>query len=222
MERVGLILIAMVALAPCPGRPADPSTTMSEDVRPWAAPATTPPPLASDETPPMPPTNLPAPPPQAASGQTEAPSGQWVNTQQYGTVWMPYGDAYSYVPPNGEGQPYEYVYGASNGWTWVIAPWIWGIGPWPLFGVVGPSHFGWYGQGWWRTPERWHFGPGLHGSLASQGPGPARVQGGLAARRSAVRGLGTIGHGFVRNSRGDGHLRGSGHSGGGDRGGAHR
>jgi hypothetical protein len=37
------------------------------------------------------------------------PAGQWVYTQQYGWVWMPYGDAYSYVPPDGQGQPYEYV-----------------------------------------------------------------------------------------------------------------
>jgi hypothetical protein len=84
---------------------------------------------------------------------------------------MPYGDAYSYVPPEGEGQPYEYVYYPSHGWTWVVAPWIWGFGPWPYFGVYGPAHFGWYGHGWRRSPWRWRFRPAapFHGGFASHG-----------------------------------------------------
>ncbi|HVO18748.1 MAG TPA: hypothetical protein VMU15_05800 [Anaeromyxobacter sp.] len=93
-----------------------------------------------------------------------ASTGQWIYTQQYGWVWSPYGDAYSYVPPGGEGEPYEYVYYPDYGWMWLAAPWIWGIGPWPWFGVYGAVHFGWYGHGWWRTPERWHYHPGaFHG-----------------------------------------------------------
>ena len=93
-------------------------------------------PFDSAEAPPPPSAKPPASPAQqqAAEAQT-ASSGQWVHTQQYGWVWMPYGDAYSYVPPEGEGQPYEYVYYPSHGWTWVVAPWIWGFGPWPYFGV---------------------------------------------------------------------------------------
>ncbi|HET6438973.1 MAG TPA: hypothetical protein VFG59_12975 [Anaeromyxobacter sp.] len=72
---------------------------------------------------------------------------------------MPYGDTYSWVPPDGYGEPYAYVYYPDYGWTWVVAPWVWGIGPWPFFGVLGPVRFGWYVHGWWHTPWRWHYRP---------------------------------------------------------------
>src|ERR1700694_2639861 len=75
-----------------------------------------------------------APPQTQAPDAQTASSGQWVYTQQYGWVWMPYGDAYSYVPPDGEGEPYEYVYYPSYGWTWGVGPWVWGYGPLPEFG----------------------------------------------------------------------------------------
>jgi len=88
-----------------------------------------------------------------------APSGQWVYTQQYGWVWMPYGEAYTYAPPGGYGAPYMYVYTQAWGWEWLAAPWVWGYGPWPYFGVYGPGRFAWYGWGWWRYPGRWHFAP---------------------------------------------------------------
>jgi hypothetical protein len=52
----------------------------------------------------------------------------------------PYGDAYSYVPPGGCGEPYEYIYYPSYGWTWVVAPWVWSFGPWPHFGSSVPGN----------------------------------------------------------------------------------
>jgi len=93
----------------------------------------------------------------AAVEEDASPPGQWVYTSQYGWVWMPYGDGYTSVPPDGWGEPYEYVYVPVYGWEWVVAPWIWGWGPWPFFGEVGPIYFGWYGHGWWRHPDRFHF-----------------------------------------------------------------
>ncbi len=140
MKRIGWIVAAMLlSLAPGQARPDD-STQWSG--APLAEPA------AAE-----------APPTEGWAGDAQAgPPGQWVYTQQYGWIWMPYGDAYSYVPPDA-GEPYEYVYYPSYGWTWVVAPWIWGYGPWPYFGAFGPAHFAWYGFGYWRTPWRWHYRP---------------------------------------------------------------
>ena len=137
----------------------------------------------AQEPPPM--TSAPPPPPQAEqpSAAPRAPAGQWVDTQQYGWVWMPYSDSYTYAPPSGYGEPYEYVYYPTVGWTWVVAPWIWGWGPWPTFGFYGPVHFGWYGHGWWRTPSRWHYAPGhagFYGGGSHRGfAGSGAVRGGL-------------------------------------------
>ena len=82
---------------------------------------------------------------------------------------MVYGDAFTYAPPDGYGEPLAYLYYPSFGWRWVVAPWVWGVGPWPYFGTFGPARFAWYARGWWRTPSRWHFRP-------------APVRGGVAAR----------------------------------------
>jgi hypothetical protein len=116
--------------------------------------------------------------------------GQWVYTQQFGWVWMAYGDAYTYAPPGGDGQPYQYVYyPAYAEWTWVVAPWVWGYGPWPYFGVYGPARFGWYGHGWWRTPGRWHYRPAPYRGpgFAGRGPGPM-YRGGAGVRAAPYRG----------------------------------
>src|SRR5512140_1385165 len=69
------------------------------------------------QTPPPAPAEIPAAPrnqPQAAG----VPPGQWVYTDQYGWVWMPYGDAYTSVPADGYGEPYMYLYEPAYGWTW--------------------------------------------------------------------------------------------------------
>jgi hypothetical protein len=113
------------------------------------------------------------------------PAGQWVYTQQYGWIWMPYGDAFTYVPPSGYGEPLEYVFYPTFGWSWVVAPWIWGSGPWPYFGTFGPRRFAWYGHGWWRSPSRWHYRPApVRGHPARPGIRPAPVRpGGRGERR---------------------------------------
>lgn len=149
----------------------DPSGQATEE------PAAQPPTAAPAETPPAPPAELPQPPlqqfEQAAPAPTEtapqtyeaapqpmpqaaepAPAqGQWVYTQQYGWVWMPYGSQYTYTPTQTGVYPSEYVYYPSYGWTWVVAPWVFGWGTTPYFGVYGASHFGWYHHatfGGWR------------------------------------------------------------------------
>ena len=97
-----------------------------------------PPTPAPTETPPAPPQAPPAPPQQAEgvpapAGQPQGQQGQWVYTQQYGWVWMPYGSQYTYAPTQAGAYPSEYVYAPSFGWSWVVAPWVfgWGIAPYP-------------------------------------------------------------------------------------------
>jgi len=83
-------------------------------------------------------------PPETASSQTEqsAPaeqSGQWVYTDQYGWVWIPYAREYTYVAS--EGYPYSYVYYPSYGWMWLYSPWVFGWGPGPYWGIYGPGYY---------------------------------------------------------------------------------
>ncbi len=145
-----------------------------------------------DEPPPS--TTSPPPPPveeEQPSPATAAPAGQWVYTQQYGWIWMVYGDNYNYAPPNGEGEPLAYVYYPRLGWEWVAAPWVWGVGPWPFFGTRGPAHFVWYTHGWWRHPSRWHYRPSpIHGGVASRGirPPPPRHEHGFDGHHEHDRG----------------------------------
>ena len=103
------------------------------------------------ELPPAPPAEAPAAPqPEATPYQAPAPQvqaqavppGQWVYTQQYGWIWMPYAETYTQAPASGYGTPYAYVYyPAWSCWTWIAAPWVWGVGPWPFFGAWGPVHY---------------------------------------------------------------------------------
>lgn len=79
------------------------------------------------------------------------PQGQWVNTPEYGLVWIPAG-AQSYAIG---GMPHAYLYTQSYGWSWYASPWGWGPyapavvvhRPWP-FGfrvwVHGPRGWGWH------------------------------------------------------------------------------
>ena len=132
-----------------------------------AAPAAPQPPLvaadpAAPPQPQSPPPAAPAPeaqpqPPQAQQAPT--PSGQWVYTQQYGWVWMPYGTAYTYVTPD-YATPYQFVFQVGIGWSWVAAPWVYGYGPWPYFGFAGPYAFAWYGWGYWHYPYYGYGHPG--------------------------------------------------------------
>src|SRR5664280_2245442 len=124
-----------VVLVPAPKNsgppgPAPPKTTKSQT--PGASQAT----LALPEQ--------PAPPsahkarPQPAAQVAESADGQWVYSDQYGWIWMPYAQAYTYVTP--AGSPYEYVYYPTFGWRWVYAPWVLGWGPAPYWGVYAVSY----------------------------------------------------------------------------------
>jgi hypothetical protein len=103
---------------------------------------------------------------------------------------MPYDSAYTFVPPSGYGEPYQYVYYSPYGWTWLAAPWVWGYGAWPWFGAVGPYGFAWYGYGYWRTPYAYRYAPYYRtGPVAPLVPGrgggagvvaPSPVHGGAA------------------------------------------
>lgn len=157
------------------------------------------------ETPPAPPANPPQPPAQPqATAQQQTPAGQWVYTQQYGWVWMPYGDRYSYIPPDGVGEPYLYVYYPAYGWTWLGAPWVWGIGPWPYF-AIGPTFFAWYDYGYWRTPWRWRYTAVPYPGRAS--PYPVRPAPAPAGRGGVVRPAPAV-TGAVRGATGAGHVSG--------------
>lgn len=156
---------------------------------------------APKDPPPPPPAARPDPPKDDARQKT-SPAGQWVHTEQYGWVWMPYGNHYTYVPPDG-GPPSMYVYYPDSGWCWVVAPWLWGWGPRPYFGLAGPYGYAWFGIGlghWYgfhdRYPywgwagrsywygRRWnHFGPFSYGPGRGWAP-----HGGGAPRRGLAPG----------------------------------
>src|SRR5512141_2586269 len=70
--------------------------TASQEVQPTRA--------APNQAPPMPPQQPPPPPGQGQGGPIQQPAragqaaggGQWVYTSEYGWIWMPYGDQYTY------------------------------------------------------------------------------------------------------------------------------
>jgi hypothetical protein len=101
-----------------------------------------------------------AAPEQATAGEDSDPAhGQWVYTQQYGWVWMPYGSQYTYTPTETGASPYEYVYYPSYGWTWLAAPWVFGFGASPFFGALGPRNFVWYNHAFYGGVFRPGFRP---------------------------------------------------------------
>jgi hypothetical protein len=136
--RVLGILIAAVTTAG--------STAMAQEAPP-------PPPDPQYQPPAMP---EPPAPPQAAAvdyaaaeyaptpAAPPAPGGQWVYTNQYGWVWMPYGANYTYVA--GSSIAYSYAYYPRFGWRWISSPWVVGVGPSPFWGRLGPVHYAWYGH----------------------------------------------------------------------------
>jgi hypothetical protein len=128
--------------------PQDEAASTAKDVVPQDG---QPGPQATAQPPSAPPANQPPAPPQrppSAPAQAQQPpapaAGQWVYTAQYGWVWMPYGEQYTYEPDSSNAYPYAYLYEPDIGWAWVVAPWIWGWGPMPYFGYWGPWHFHWY------------------------------------------------------------------------------
>jgi hypothetical protein len=107
---------------------------------------------------PPPPSAQPPPAPATPSVAAPTPAGQWVYTEQYGWLWMPYDSTYTRAPADAE--PYMFVYGPTLGWAWVAAPWVWGWGPIPYFGVYDGVRFSWWGHGWgptWRIHRPFAF-----------------------------------------------------------------
>lgn len=98
------------------------------------------------------------------------PPGQWVFTTQYGWLWLPYEQGYTYVSPDAS-FAYMYTYNPTFGWRWVGAPWVLGVGPSPRWGVYGTAHFAFYSHPWFRGGVGYrggaeHRGSGGHGFAA--------------------------------------------------------
>ncbi len=145
---------------------------------------------------PPPPTQVDATTGEEVAVQPSAPAGQWVYTSQYGWVWMPYGNSYTYIPTTGT--PNMYVYYPAVGWSWVVAPWVWGWGAMPWFGYAGYGGYPWYGYGYgrWYGYARpyayagWYGGGYYHGGHwnapaprpGGVPPAPPRAGGAAAAR----------------------------------------
>jgi hypothetical protein len=121
-------------------------------------PSTPPPSNAPPSSQPPPPPTSPPPTAQpmephagVANSTPGSPGvpGEWVNTNQYGWVWVPYDQQYTHVVED-SGVAYEFVYYPSFGWRWVVAPWVLGIGPGPYF-MHGPRRFAWYARPWFHA-----------------------------------------------------------------------
>ena len=116
-----------------------------------------PPPQAVQPQPPPPQSYQPAPP-ATAPQPVASPAGQWVNTSQYGWVWVPYSQEYTYIPSDPQVFPDQYVYYPAYGWRWVVAPWVYGYGPAPYWGPLGLRYFAWYTRPWFRVGGYWGWG----------------------------------------------------------------
>ena len=114
-------------------------------------PAAPPPPQAQLQAPTDAATAYAAPPAQEVA-QAPGGTGQWVNTAQYGWVYMPYAPSYSYAPQ--PGVAYTYVYSSGAGWRWVTSPWVWGGGARPYF-TNGAQYHSWYRPTYWGSGYRW-------------------------------------------------------------------
>lgn len=157
---------AAFAQAPQPAGP-DPAWT------PPAAPEPPPPPQAQAAPAYGAQSYAYAPPAPAATVVAPAPAGQWVYTNQYGWIWVPYADSYTYVA--GPNVAYTYAYYPRFGWRWVISPWVLGFGPTPHWGRLGPSRFAWYGHPGYRGRyvARGWYGRPAYRAPAYRAPAPA-------------------------------------------------
>jgi len=144
---------ALVFAQPVPGPDMPPPPSRAE-------PAQGPPPpvAAPSQTPPPPPGAQSVAPPGVAPQPTAGLTGQWVYTNQYGWLWMPHGQQYTYIPADAQVYPDQYVYYPAYGWRWIVAPWIYGYGPAPYWGLWGPRYFAWYAHPWFRVGGYWGWG----------------------------------------------------------------
>jgi hypothetical protein len=170
-----------------------------------------PPTPAPDMMPPAPPQQPPAPPAQTQGQpqpqmQEPAPAvapggGQWVYTGEYGWIWMPYGNQYTYEGSANDAYPYSYVYYPSAGWMWLAAPWVWGWGAYPYFGPRGPVGFGWYaglyraGYGWGGYRGGGYGGGGRVGSGSYRAAASYRAASGFRGGSGGGSRGGFSGHG---------------------------
>jgi hypothetical protein len=127
---------------------------------------------APTQAPPIPEAN-PGAPTAAAPSSTAPPAtapqalgtlapGQWSYTSQYGWVYLPYAQNYTYVNPDGS-VAYEYAYYPARGWAWIEAPWVLGWGPHPYWGYYGYRRFAWYAHPWFRAGGYYRGGFGYRG-----------------------------------------------------------
>jgi len=158
MRRACLALLLSAApLVVFAQQPVDPNLAPPP---PGPPPTDVPPPPQppAPEAAPAPESYPPAPPPAASAPPAAAPGGQWVYTNQYGWLWMPYGQQYTFVPGDAQVFPDQYVYYPVYGWRWVAAPWVYGYGPAPYWGAPGPRYFVWYSHPWFRVGGYWGWG----------------------------------------------------------------
>jgi len=113
------------------------------------------------------PSAAPGAPPPSVPGAAP-PAGQWTYTQQYGWLWMPYDQRYTYVVDSAS-LAYEYVWYPTFGWSWVVSPWVLGLGVAPFWGAGGPMRFAWYSHPWFRVGTA-HLHPSWGHALAPRGP----------------------------------------------------
>jgi hypothetical protein len=155
-RKLFVVPIALAALFAAPVSQAQTDATVSADssapLAPQAAPLG-PPPQSS----------IPAPPQPAGAPPVAGPAlpdGQWIYTSQYGWLWAPYGQPYTYVDP-GTYASYEYVYYPAFGWRWLSSPWVLNVGPNPYWGVRGRAGFAWYAHPWFQSHTA-HYGRDYH------------------------------------------------------------
>lgn len=104
--------------------------------------------VQAQSTLPPPGVHVPDVPAAVVVPQPAPPQGQWVNTAEYGWVWVPAGA----TPVAIGGVPVVYLYTPAYGWTWYASPWGWGpfaVGAW----VARPAPFGF--RVWHHGPHGW-------------------------------------------------------------------
>jgi hypothetical protein len=173
LSTLGVLALSSVARA---DNAAAAAPTTQQAVPRSSAPGALPPPPATN--PPVPSAQPLEHPPLQAPVATQAPApplppGQWVFTQQYGWLWMPYGQGYTHVIDDAA-LAYEYAYYPTFGWRWVVAPWVLGFGVTPYWGAFGPRPFAWYAHPWFRVgtahlSPSWGSGVGARGGFRSGG-----------------------------------------------------
>jgi hypothetical protein len=128
-----------------------------------------PPPADFDESAPPPPEALPPaqPPGQAAFDQALSPYGRWVDTPDYGRVWIPASSA------QGDWQPYtngSWVY-TESGWAFASdVPWGWAVFHYGRWGFR--DGLGWFwvpGYTWAPAWVSWRYSNG-HVGWSPYGP----------------------------------------------------